>query len=135
MDIVSVLMGIAPKLIDRLFPDAQAAADAKLKLIELQQSGELAAMTAQTDINKNEAASTSLFVSGWRPFIGWICGIGFGYQFLAVPLSAVLSSLTGHPISLPVIALDTQMTILYGMLGIGFGGLRTYEKLNGVAGK
>jgi ABC-type sulfate transport system permease component len=135
MDIVSVLMGIAPKLIDRLFPDAQAAADAKLKLIELQQSGELAAMTAQTDINKNEAASTSLFVSGWRPFIGWICGIGFGYQFLAVPLSAVLSALTGHPISLPVIALDTQMTILYGMLGIGFGGLRTYEKLNGVAGK
>lgn len=135
MDIVSVLMGIAPKLIDRLFPDAQAAADAKLKLIELQQSGELAAMTAQTDINKNEAASTSLFVSGWRPFIGWICGIGFGYQFLAVPLSAVLSALTGHPISLPVIVLDTQMTILYGMLGIGFGGLRTYEKLNGVAGK
>lgn len=134
------LIPFAEKLIDRLFPDPSAAADAKIKLIELQQNGELAELAAETDlakgqleINKVEAASTMLFVSGWRPFIGWVCGCGFAYHFIAQPFLAFLFSASGHPVQLPAFDIGELSTVLLGMLGLG--GLRTFEKIRGVATK
>lgn len=74
LDPVSLLLEVGNKVIDRVWPDPSQAAQAKLELIKLQQSGELAVITGQMEINKAEAANPSVFVAGWRPFIGWVCG-------------------------------------------------------------
>ena len=73
LDPISAALDLGTTLINKLFPDPAQASEAKLRLLELQQNGQLAIMTAQTDINKKEAASSSVFVSGWRPAIGWVC--------------------------------------------------------------
>lgn len=86
----------------------------------------------QTDINKIEAASARLFVSGWRPFIGWICGIAFGYATILEPLLRFASAVWfGYSGSFPVI--DTALTLqaLFGILGLG--AMRSYDKKQGKA--
>jgi len=70
LDPVTALLDIGGKVIDRLWPDPTQAANAKLELFKLQQSGELAQIAGQLEINKVEAANPSVFVSGWRPFVG-----------------------------------------------------------------
>lgn len=89
-----------------------------------------AARKDQADVNKAEAGSTSVFVAGWRPFIGWVCGIGLGTQFLVAPLATWIAALCGKAIMFPPLDLGTLGTLLFGMLGLG--GMRTYEKVNGV---
>jgi hypothetical protein len=131
MNPIELLLGLGSKLIDNLFPDPAVAADAKLKLLELQQNGVLAQITAQTDVNKVEASNPSMFVAGARPFIMWICGLGLGMQFLVAPLLTWGSTLIGHPVALPPLDMGTLITLLGGMLGLG--GLRTAEKIQGVA--
>lgn len=128
-DPVSILLEIGSKVIDRIFPDPVQKAQAQLELVKLQQSGELAQLAADTqlaagqlDINKVEAASSSLFVSGWRPFIGWICGIGLGTQFIVAPLADPWYHI-------PTLDLSTLLTLLLGMLGLGV--MRSVEKVKG----
>lgn len=136
MAIWDIVAGPLLKIIDKVIPDPAAKDAAKLALLQLQQSGEFKAMdleaaanAAQTDINKTEATSSSLFVSGWRPFVGWVCGSALAYQFLLRPIvGAFLTSVT-----FPSLDMGTLMTLLGGMLG--FGAMRTVEKINGVAGK
>lgn len=132
-DPVSALLDIGSKVIDRVWPDPAQAAAAKLELFKLQQSGELAQIAGQMDVNKAEAANPNVFVSGWRPFIGWVCGLGFGVQFVFGPLAEWGSTLYGHPVKFPPMDTGTMMPLLLGMLGLG--GLRTAEKIQGVAAK
>ena len=132
-DPVSALLDIGSKVIDRVWPDPAQAAAAKLELFKLQQSGELAQIAGQMDVNKAEAANPNVFVSGWRPFIGWVCGLGFGVQFVFGPLAEWGSALYGHPVKFPPMDTGTMMPLLLGMLGLG--GLRTAEKIQGVAAK
>lgn len=133
LDPISAALDLGNTLITRIFPDPAQAANAKLELIKLQQSGELATMTAQTDINKVEASSSSLFVSGWRPAIGWVCALALAYQYLLRPLSGSISAIFGVTIP-PLPGLDDNLwQLMMGMLGMG--GLRTYEKTQGVASK
>jgi hypothetical protein len=133
LDPVSALLDIGGKVLDRVFPDPAQAANAKLELMKLQQSGELTQIAGQMDINKIEAASSSIFVSGWRPAIGWICGAGFAVQFVIGPLAEWGSALAGHPVKFPQMDTGTMMPLLLGMLGLG--GMRTAEKMQGVAAK
>jgi len=133
LDPVSALLDIGGKVFDRVFPDPAQAANAKLELMKLQQSGELTQIAGQMDINKVEAASSSIFVSGWRPAIGWICGAGFAVQFVIGPLAEWGSALAGHPVKFPTMDTGTMMPLLLGMLGLG--GMRTAEKMQGVAAK
>ena len=126
-------------LIGKIIPDPQAAADAKLKLLELAQQGELANLDAevklaagQLEVNKVEAASQSTFVSGWRPGAGWICVLGLGYQFFLGPLLAWASGIYSWPVP-PTLDMGDLLTLLGGMLGLG--GLRTAEKFKGVANR
>ncbi len=133
LDPVSALLDIGGKVIDRVWPDPEKAAAAKLELFKMQQSGELAAMAGQMEINKVEAASSSVFVSGWRPAIGWVCGAGFAVQFVVGPLAEWGSALYGHPVKFPAMDTGTMMPLLLGMLGLG--GMRTAEKIQGVAAK
>jgi Holin of 3TMs, for gene-transfer release len=133
LDPISAALDLGNTLISRIFPDPAQQADAKLKLLELQQSGELSVMTAQTDINKVEASNTSIFVSGWRPAIGWVCALALAYQYLLKPL--VMGILPNFGIAIaPLPGLDDNLwQLMMGMLGMG--GLRTMEKMQGVASK
>jgi len=131
-DPISAALDIGGKLIDRLWPNPAEAEKAKYELFKLQQSGELQLAIGQLEINKEEAKSGSLFVSGWRPFVGWTCGFGLVYSFLGQPLLSWASSIYGFNIP-PTLDLGTLLTVLGGLLGLG--SLRTVEKINGVANK
>jgi hypothetical protein len=131
------LMEAAMKVLDRVLPDKEAKAAAQLELLKLQQAGEfkqleaeLAMASAQADINKIEAASSSVFVAGWRPFIGWTCGAIFAANYIAVPLLAWLSPLLDIPPP-PRLDIGETLPVLVGMLGLGT--LRTKERLAGKA--
>jgi hypothetical protein len=134
------LIPVLGNLIDKILPDPQAAADAKVKLFELTQKGELAALDFEKSIvegqnatNAVEAGSGSTFRAGWRPAVGWICAAAFGVQFVAAPLLPWLLKLGGvadvPPI--PQMNMELLLTVLLGMLGLG--GMRTIERLNGKA--
>jgi hypothetical protein len=95
---------------------------------KLDQAGDM----AQVEVNKVEAASPSMFVAGWRPFAGWVCGAGLAYQFLVRPiLPWLVTSLGGSAPEMPSVDNDALMTLLLGMLGLGT--LRTAERLRGKA--
>lgn len=76
----------------------------------------------QAEINKVEAQSRHWFVSAWRPFIGWICGLAFGFHYIVMPLLLAYTDI--KPVEFDT---NSLFTVLMGMLGLG--GLRTYEKL------
>jgi hypothetical protein len=134
MDPISLALGIGNKLIDHFFPDANQAAAAKLELLKMQQSGDLAVMTGQLEINKIEAGSTNLFVSGWRPFIGWVCGISLTYAAIIEPLSRFIAKVVfSYTAEFPVIDTTLTLQILLGLLGLA--GMRSWEKEKGVASK
>ena len=131
------------KVIDKFIPDPQAKADAIFKLKTLEQQGDLALlnayvteMTGQVEINKIEAASTNVFKSGYRPFIGWVCGSAFAYKFVVQPfiiLWIVLYNPEFDQTLLPELDAPELMTVLLGMLGIG--GMRSFDRHNGKAPK
>jgi hypothetical protein len=133
LDPVTALFEVGSKVLDRVLPDPAQQAAAKLELLKLQQNGELAQITGQMEINKVEAASSSLFVSGWRPSVGWVCSAGFAVQFIVGPLAEWGAALAGHPVKFPQMDTGTMMPLLLGMLGLG--GLRTAEKLADKASK
>lgn len=113
------LLGIGPiadlaKEILSMFPNAEQRAAAASKLQDL--AAQIAA--AQSATNTAEAANGSLFVAGWRPFIGWVCGGGFAYSIVQPALH------------LPPVDLNNVIAILGGMLGLGT--MRTFEKIQGV---
>ena len=130
LDPVTALLEIGGKVIDRVWADPVQASAARLELIKIQQSGELAQIVGQMDINKAEAANPNLFVAGWRPFVGWVCATGFGVQFVIGPLGEWVSALAGHPVKFPQMDLGSMMPLLFGMLGLG--AYRTAEKIQGV---
>lgn len=136
--VVGSVVGIAETVIERLFPDPAKQAEARLELAKLQQTGELAAMAADVQLasnqsvtNTEEAKSTNMFIAGWRPFVGWVCGVGFAVQMLG-PLLAWAAALFGHPVAFPPLDFTIMGSTLAGMLGLG--GMRTYEKRMGIEG-
>jgi hypothetical protein len=135
LDPISAALDIGSQLITRLFPDPAQQSEARLKLLELQQSGVLAQLTADTDlakgqlaVNQTEASNANLFVAGWRPFIGWICGSGLGYMFVLKPvLSPILTKLFG--VTLEALDTGTLMSLIVPLLGLG--AMRTAEVITG----
>ena len=119
----------ALKILDKFVPDPQARQTAESELrssLQLWDKG-------QTDVNAVEAANPNVFVSGWRPFIGWVCGLALAYQYVAAPILMWLAATLSIPLASPPKLDDTLWQLVYAMLGIG--GLRTFEKLKGVARK
>lgn len=80
----------------------------------------------QLEINKQEAAHKSMFVAGWRPFIGWTCGIAMASNFVVAPY--IMAFFT---VNIPLLDLSEMMPVLFGLLGLG--AYRSYEKVKGVA--
>ena len=131
MSLLTSLIQPVSQILDKAIPDT----DLKRKL-----SHEIATMSekhaqhlalAQIEVNAAEAASGSLFKGGWRPFVGWVCGVAFCYHFILQPVIIFIVALTGANIpDLPSFDMGTLLTVLGGMLGIG--SLRTYEKQKGL---
>ncbi len=126
------------QLLDKLIPDPQAKASAQLELIRLQQSGELAQLDAWKAINlaqigNNTAeAQQGTFRGGWRPYIGWVCGLALSYQYLVRPLVPWAINAAGLQVpELPPLDTSELYALVLGMLGMG--GLRTVERVNGKA--
>lgn len=115
------------KVIDKFVPDPAA----KVKAEEQLRADLQAWDKAQTDVNAVEAANENIFVSGWRPALGWTCAFAFAFIYVLGPLITWLSTMAGNPIPLPSFNVDALMGLTLGMLGLG--GLRTYEKVKGVA--
>ena len=111
-----------------------------LKLLELQQSGELAKLAAETElakgqlaINQAEAASPRLWVSGWRPFVGWVGGAGLAYASILEPIARFVATIQGYTGAFPALDTTITMQVLFALLGIG--GMRSWDKYKGVATK
>lgn len=132
------ILDLFTKALDKVWPDPEKKAQLQLELAKMQQAGDfkeleatLAMAQGQMDINKVEAASASGFTSGWRPAIGWICASGLGYQVLLRPVGGWVALNWLHWTSLPpALEMDSLMSLLFGMLGLG--AYRTYEKVKGV---
>lgn len=138
--IIDSLLKIGATVLDRVIPDvaAREKAKAEFQLQVLQQETELVKTFAELDksqieVNKEEAKSNSLFVSGWRPFIGWVCGSAFAWVYILQPILGFFLTAIGHPVTLPHIEFGEMSSVLLGMLGLG--GMRSYEKVKGVASK
>jgi hypothetical protein len=90
------------------------------------------AAMAQIGVNKAEAGHRSIFVAGWRPFVGWVCAIALAYHFVLQPILVFgMAAANVAPLTLPQFDMDSLMTVLLGMLGLG--GLRSYEKTKGLS--
>ena len=130
-DPITAGLEIAGKIIDRVWPDKTAQDAAKLDLLKIQMANEFALQLGQVQTNTAEAASSNLFVAGWRPAVGWVCAAALAYQYLLRPLLAWTMAVIGHPIP-PMPGIDQNLwELMLGMLGIG--GLRSFEKVKGVA--
>ena len=130
--LIPSLLPIIGDVIGRFLPeDKEAAAKAKQE-IEAQLTTHLANIDlAQLEINKTEAAHRSIFVAGWRPFIGWTSGLALAYTYVIQPIAVFILGQTGYLIDLPTLSMSEMMPVLMGMLGLG--GLRTFEKFKKVS--
>jgi hypothetical protein len=138
MSMIFDLLPALSKLLDKIIPDPAAREQAKLELLRFERANDLeelrlilSADQSQNDINKTEAAHGDLFVAGWRPFIGWVCGVAFAYHFIIQPVVAFILMNTGNDTKLPEFDINALFTVLMGMLGLG--GLRTFEKIRNVS--
>jgi hypothetical protein len=114
----------------KVIPDADKRMDIEVQLAQLSDAAEAretALLAAQVGVNRQEAASGNIFIAGWRPFIGWTCGTALAYTWIVAPVAKTLF----HLAELPIIQPDQIYPIVLAMLGIG--GMRTYEKVRGVA--
>lgn len=133
----NVLIPAVTAILDKVIPDPQAAADAKLKALQLAQTGELAELTAvkelalaQLEVNKAEAASSSPYVSGWRPTIGYVLAAALCFQYIINPLILWGAAIAGSSITPPDIQIDEHMwELIFGVLGLA--GWRSFDKRNG----
>jgi hypothetical protein len=126
MDITGIgaVSDLASTVINKIWPDKSEEEKQQLAAAVMVVQGQL-------DINKVEAANPSVFVSGWRPFIGWVCGSACAWNWIGLPIAKMALTLWGHPLDLAAANLTEMMPVLLGMLGLGT--LRTVEKINKVA--
>ena len=131
MSILTSLIGPVSGILDKVIPDKDMKAKLAHELATMADTHAQQALLAQLEINKAEPASGSVFKGGWRPFVGWVCGIALLYHFILSPLIIFSVTLTGIEIPpIPEFDMGSLMTVLMGMLGLG--GLRTYEKQKGI---
>jgi hypothetical protein len=125
LDPVTAGLDLVKVAVNKIWPDKTEQEKAEL-------AAAVTIVQGQIEVNKAEATNPSIFVSGWRPYVGWVCGMGLAYSFLGQPLLE-WGSINFQFIAPPKLDMGDLITILLGMLGLG--GLRTYEKKMGVAAK
>jgi hypothetical protein len=129
----TLLIGLLPilsEILGRVIPDPEAKQKALAEILESAQKADL----AQLEVNKAEAKTGSLFIAGWRPFIGWVGGIALSWHFVVKPMLMAFAGYMDEKLVTAILnapALDENMWgLITAMLGIG--GLRTFEKIKGV---
>ncbi len=128
---LSALIGPVTGLLDKFVEDKDQKNALAHEIATLAEKQAHEAAMAQVATNQAEAKHRSVFVAGWRPFIGWTCGVALAYHFVLAPFILFGVSVAGIEIPpLPAFDMDSLMTVLLGMLGLG--GLRTYEKSKGI---
>lgn len=129
---IEALIAPVTSLLDKFIPDADERNRLahEIATMSTRHAHELA--KSQIEVNKAEAAHKSMFVAGWRPFVGWVSGVALSWHFIGQPLAVFVIAYTGiETPPLPAFDMDSLLTVLLGMLGLG--GLRTFEKTKGVA--
>jgi hypothetical protein len=124
LDPVTAGIDLATTIVGRIWPDKTAQEQQQL-------AATLSMIQGQMTINQAEAGNASTFVAGWRPFIGWVCGLACAWNWMGLPVAKVVLDYFGHQIAMSPADLSEMMPVLMGMLGLG--GLRTFEKVQGVA--
>jgi hypothetical protein len=130
--LIPALLPAVTDIIGRFLPENKEERAKAERQIEQQLTTHLAKIDlAQLDINKQEAAHRSVFVAGWRPFIGWSCGLALAWTYVMTPILQFTLAQTGHLVDLPAMDMSQMMPVLMGILGLG--GLRTFEKFKKVS--
>jgi len=125
LDSVTAGIDLVNTAINKIWPD-------KSEQEKQQLAAAVVIVQGQLDINKTEAASSSIFVAGWRPFIGWVCGSACAWNWIGLSVAKFVAlTFFAHTIDIKPADISEMMPVLMGMLGLG--GLRTVEKLKGVA--
>jgi hypothetical protein len=120
---------IGAKLLDKVIPDKDARERAQAELLKASQDQSFQRDMAQVELNKEEA-KTDPFRGGWRPFVGWTCGLAFAMHFVLFPVANFFLASLGYEQITVAFDMETLLTVLLGMLGLG--GLRTAEKWKGI---
>jgi len=128
---IDKLIGPVTSLLDKFIEDKDQKAKLAHEVATMAEKHALELSRAQLDVNKAEAQHRSIFVSGWRPAVGWVCVLGMAGNFMVIPFSNFVLALLEIPVKIPLIDTATMMPVLMGMLGLGT--LRTYEKKAGVS--
>ena len=131
MSILGSLLEPATKLLDKVIEDKDQKNALAHEIATMAEKHAVELAKGQLEVNKTEAAHKSLFVAGWRPFIGWICGVAMLANFLLIPMANFVLDLSGSTNTIPLIELETMMPVLMGMLGLG--AMRSYEKVKKVS--
>ena len=131
LNLLGSLIGPVTGLLDKFIEDKDTKNALAHEIATLSQKQAQEAMIAQLEVNKTEAAHKSLFVAGWRPFIGWVCGLGFFSNFIVIPVANFVLQLLNNPVVIPMIDTSQMMPVLMGMLGLG--AMRTVEKVQKVS--
>jgi len=129
---IAPILGKAFGLIDKMVPDKDANSKMKheLEIMLVQLQGQL--QNGQIEINKIEAAHKTIFVAGWRPFIGWVCGLSIAWHYVGFNLAEWVLKIGGWDIVVPeLIGTDTLLELVLAMLGLA--GFRTFEKFKGIS--
>jgi len=131
--VLELLVGPISNLLDKVIPDADERSRLAHEIATLteRQAHEIA--KAQIAVNKEEASHASMFVSGWRPAVGWVCCAGLASNYLLVPFANFGLGVAGSVYVVPLLDLSEMMPVLLGMLGLG--AMRTVEKTKDVARK
>ena len=130
MAILNALIGPVTGLLDKFIEDKDQKAALAHEIATMSQKYAQEIAQGQMAINQVEAAHKSLFVSGWRPAVGWVCVLGMFGNFITIPFSNFVLALLELDIVIPLVPLETMMPVLMGMLGLG--AMRSYEKKNSV---
>jgi hypothetical protein len=125
------LLPIVGDIISRFLPEDKEARAQAEREIEIRLTEHLAKVDmAQIEANKAEGQHRTVFVAGWRPFVGWTCGFALAYTYVVQPILVFWLAQTGNLVTLPQVDMALMMPVLLGMLGLG--GLRSFEKYKGV---
>jgi len=128
---IDAIASLVSTAVDKIWPDANIEAQAKADSLKAELAKELQYTLGQLEINKIEAGSSSVFVAGWRPAVGWCGALGYGYEFLLRPIANGIAVAYGVPPVFPGVEIEALTSLLFGLLGLGT--LRTVEKVKGVA--
>ena len=130
LDLLSGLTPIVNKVLDLIpDPNAKARAEAEMQAELLKYAAEQSAQ--QSEVNKVEAANANVFVSGWRPAIGWTCALAFMFMYVVAPLATWMAAFFNHIVPIPQFDTNALMSLTTGMLGLG--AMRSFDKKQGTS--